>query len=158
MKILIVEDDQNKKKQIISYLTEVLENTIIQSKLSYKSGLKEITNNTYDLIILDMSMPTFDITNLDSGGKVLPFAGKEILRQMKRRSNITPTIVVTQFERFGDYEKSLNLEELKKELEKEYEGIYIGTVYYNPASSSWRKDLFEKLNIVKELKNEDFNS
>ncbi|PEZ66761.1 response regulator [Bacillus anthracis] len=149
MKILIIEDDQNKRKQLVQYLSEILSNPIIECRLSYKSGLKEIINNKYNLIILDMSMPTFDITTTESGGKPLPFAGKEILRQMKRRSIKIPTIVVTQFEKFGDYEKSLNLEELRCELEEEYLGIYIDTVYYNPASSSWRKFLLEKLQMIK---------
>ncbi|SCY43066.1 response regulator [Lysinibacillus fusiformis] len=149
MRILIIEDDQNKRKQLVQYLNEIFNKPLLEYRLSYKSGLKEIISENYDLIILDMSMPTFDITNSESGGKPLPFAGKEILRQMKRRGICVPTIVVTQFERFGDYERSLNLEELKKELEEEYEGIYLDTVYYNPASSSWRKYLFDKLSMIK---------
>ncbi|PFR16718.1 MULTISPECIES: response regulator [Bacillus] len=149
MKVLIIEDDQNKKKQILSFLEEAFKNVSIVDKHSYKSGLKEVVSKQYDLILLDMSMPTFDITVSETGGKPMPFAGKEILRQMKRRSIRIPTIVVTQFEKFGDYEKSLNLDELNEELEKEYREIYVGTVYYNPASSSWREDLKENLKLIK---------
>ncbi|MDC7724271.1 response regulator [Priestia megaterium] len=154
MNILIIEDDPNKKKQLIDFLQDMMNIESIKCKSSYKSGLKEIVSNNYNLILLDMSMPTFDITAAESGGKPMPFAGKEILRQMKRRGIRIPTIVVTQFDKFGDFEKSLKLEELKEELKKEYTGIYIDTVYYNPASSGWRENLNAKLQIIKDVTND----
>ncbi|MDN7243016.1 response regulator [Planococcus sp. N028] len=148
MRILIIEDDQNKRKQVLDFIEETISHFDIESKSSFKSGLKELINTHYDLLLLDMSMPTFDITVSETGGKLLPFAGKEILRQMKRRKIFIPTIVITQFEKFGDYEKTLNLEELKAELERDFRDIYLGAVYYNPASSSWRDDLKEKLKNI----------
>ena len=145
MKILIIEDDPNKAGQLMKFLEDKLSSINIKLKKSYKSGLKELLRDDYDLILLDMSMPTFDITIEESGGKPLPFAGKEILRQMKRRNVTIPAIIVTQFESFGEAEKKITLDKLKNELSQEFSRIYIGTIYYNPAGSDWQNLL---LNLI----------
>ena len=149
MKILIIEDDPNKAGQLMKFLEEELFSITIVLKKSYKSGLKELLSDDYDLILLDMSMPTFDITIEESGGKPLPFAGKEILRQMKRRNVTIPAIIVTQFESFGEAEKKITLDKLKNELNQEFLQIYIDTIYYNPAGSDWKKLL---LNLILSIK------
>lgn len=153
MKILLIEDDPNKKTQLCNFLSNIKEVNIIQTN-SYKSGLRAVVKDAYDLVILDMSMPTFDITINESGGRILPFAGKEILRQMKRRNIIIPTIVVTQFEKFGEYEKMIYLEELNEELAIEFSENYIDTVNYNPTSSSWIDSLKEN---IKKIGFDDFD-
>lgn len=153
MKILLIEDDPNKKTQLCNFLNNLKEVNIIQTN-SYKSGLRAVVKDSFDLVILDMSMPTFDITINESGGRILPFAGKEILRQMKRRNIIIPTIVVTQFEKFGEYEKMIYLEELNEELALEFSENYIDTVNYNPTSSSWIDSLKEN---IKKIGFDDFD-
>lgn len=141
MKILIVEDDQNKIKAIENYLKELIMDSKITLKKSYQSGLKEILSNQYDLIILDMTMPTFDRSPTESGGKVLKYAGMEILRKMIRKKVYTFCIVVTQFDTFG----SKTLKELEKELEEKFKKNYCGTVSYNSISAIWKENLKDKI-------------
>lgn len=152
MRILIIEDDQNKIKHIIEFIKESIKSSEINKTFSYQSGLKEIVKGSYDLVVLDMSMPTFDITDSDGGGRPKPFAGREILRQMKRRGITIPVIIVTQFERFGELSSSITLPELKQELLEKFVGIYLGTVYYNPAIKGW-KDEFSILLKQKSIGN-----
>lgn len=86
MKILIIEDDKNKLKQVTSFLRKIYINTEIIERYSYNSGIRELlTGSRFDLLLLDMSMPTFDITSVESGGRPKPFAGKEILRKLKKK-------------------------------------------------------------------------
>lgn len=139
MKVLIVEDDQNKIKVLSHFLSDSFDEVEIVNKRSYQSGLKQIISNTFDFILLDMSMPTFDISPHEIGGSPMPFAGKEILIQMHKRKIKTPVIVVTQFERFGDGSNEIQIEELKNDLGKF--NNYIATVYYNAALNNWRDDL-----------------
>ena len=141
MKVLIVEDDQNKRKQIIDYIETIITNIKIISKYSYQSGLKAILEGGYDIVILDMSMPTFDITPQEPGGRPRPFAGKEILMQMSHRKVIIPVVVVTQFEIFGSSTNTVTLSQLDKELSLLYEGIYMGAIYYNASLDSWKNKL-----------------
>lgn len=141
MRILIIEDDQNKIKILTEFLASLIPKSQIIVKFSYQSGLKEIIIGGYNIILLDMSMPTFDITPQEPGGTPRPFAGKEILRQMERRKIEIPVIVVTQFEKFGEGSSTIILSELKNELSKFNKDIYVGTVYYNPGLNNWKEEL-----------------
>lgn len=146
MKILIVEDDQNKLNQLEEYIEASFVDCSTTSRRSYQSGLKEIVKENYDLIILDMSMPTFDVSPHNKEGRLRTYGGEEIITQMKARKIPTPVIVVTQFETFGEGKNVTSLKELMGRLETNYSHIYKGTVYYNPALNSWRDDLLFSLN------------
>lgn len=142
MKILIIEDDPNKAKQLDDFFLNVAELNEITIKKSYKTGLREILSNNYNFLVLDMSMPTFDISTDAGGGKVMHFGGKEILRQLKRKNISLPTIVVTQFESFGE-SKKITLTKLIEELEENFSNNYIKTIFYNPAGIEWKNELLE---------------
>lgn len=142
IKILIVEDDLNKCNQLKESLQKSLGDLIIEERRSYQSGLKEIINVKYDLILLDMSMPTYD-----DGERYRAFAGRDILQQMMRRKIYIKTIIVTQFETFGDDNK-VSIEELKESLESTYKEIYSGIVYYNAGLLNWKEEL---ITLVKNI-------
>ncbi|KJS01331.1 MAG: hypothetical protein VR65_09270 [Desulfobulbaceae bacterium BRH_c16a] len=141
MKILLIEDDQNKIKQLTEHLEKHIDNISIIVRKSYQSGFKEVLTVQYDVILLDMSMPTYEISPIEHGGRPRPFAGKDILRQMQRKSINTPVIIVTQFEKFGDGLNSISLAELSSELNLKYPEIYKATVYYNPSFNNWKKEI-----------------
>lgn len=158
MRILIIEDDQNKLKQILEWFESETLNAVVEKRFSFQSGLKAIVQGGFDLVILDMSMPTFDISPEETGGRPRPFAGKEILMQLVRRNIKIPVIVVTQFDRFG--ESDINLTQLTEELKKSYSRNFVGTVYYNPGINNWKDDLkilLKTIGLKKEEEN-DFNS
>jgi CheY-like chemotaxis protein len=143
MNLLIVEDDEKKREQLVTFLKARWPEAILTERRSYRSGLKEIIDGCYDLVLLDMSMPTYDKTPSEPGGRPKPFAGREILSQMERRAISTPVIVFTMFESFGEEGSKLSLSELKLLLERNHRYNYIGTVYYNVAINDWEMELDE---------------
>ncbi|MEK4011121.1 response regulator [Peribacillus sp. FSL M8-0224] len=144
MRILVIEDDQQKSEQLIGFLEEHLNNTIIELESSYTNGLRALAIKDYNLLLLDMSLPTFKITVEQSGGKPMSFAGEEILRQLSRRNIKVPTIVITQYDRF---ERDLSLKELRKSIADKSYSNYIDTIYYNTTNDSWKIEL---MNLLKE--------
>jgi ActR/RegA family two-component response regulator len=138
--ILIIEDDSNKSSQIESFIRLILPESKIVTKKSYQSGLREIINTKYDFIILDMSLPTYDIGPNEIGGPFRAFAGLEILNEMVRKNLKMNVVVVTQFEAFGSGNDIITLPQLKDQLNG-YSDIYYGTVFYNATTSTWKEDL-----------------
>jgi DNA-binding response OmpR family regulator len=145
MKIILVEDDQNKLKQLQDFINRSVLHANISVRKSYQSGLSEILNSSADLVLLDMSMPTYDQTPTEPGGRNRAFAGKEILRKMNKRGKRFPVIIVTQFTRFGDGDQAISLEELKNDLEQLGYENYLGTIYYSAEASNWESELFTVL-------------
>lgn len=146
MKILIVEDNLNKLKQI----REVLEKKYLQCSIteaySFSSGVKRIYEGNWDLVILDMSLPTYDITHTESGGDKKPIAGKNIMKRMLNRKILSSVVVITQFETFDD--DRISLETLNKEFEESFTQIWKGTVYYGDDGWSVRlENVLDKISF-----------
>lgn len=135
-----MEDDQNKLRQLVDYIQNNWTGSSVTEKRSFQSGLKELTKGGYDLLLLDMTLPTFDKSARETGGRPRAFAGKDILSQMEWRKIQVPVIIVTQFESFGEGANITSLEELKVQLKDTYTQ-YKGTVYYNAASDRWKEQL-----------------
>jgi CheY-like chemotaxis protein len=138
MPILIVEDDQNKLQQLREFLSQTCPALQIVETHSYQAGLRELISQRFDFAILDMSMPTYDITPGEPGGRPRIFGGRELIEQMERRGIFIPAIVFTQFETFRESETTLTIKELSDRLREEHPRLYAGTVYYNPAFDSWK--------------------
>ena|SRR6218665_802867 len=146
MKILFIEDHPYKLGQILNFLKESFPAAEVEIRNSYNSGLKELVlhNQNYDLLLLDISMPNYDISAEESGGEFLPMAGKLILKEMYLREIPTKAIVVTMY---GNFEDGTKLVELDKTLLREFSDNYIGYVYFTAASTEWKtqlKNLIEK--------------
>ena len=92
MRLLVVEDDENKRTQIMSFMNQAVPGAEITTAASYQSGVRELLRGPYDLILLDMTMRTYDITPEEEGGRPQAYAGRSILRQMERRDIRIPEI------------------------------------------------------------------
>lgn len=145
MKILLVEDDQNKRERISAFVSSTLPSATLASALSYRSAVDKIVNEPWDFLLLDMTLPTYDISEHEDGFQIEAFAGTNVLREMKRRQITIPTVVVTQFETLGEGVEKMSLAELRNHLETTYPGTYLGTIFYAPGESTWMPKLAEYL-------------
>lgn len=141
MRVLIVEDDSIKMERIAVEVRSVFEGVVMEQARSYQSAMQNLVGNAYDLLLLDMSLPLFDITADEDGYQIDAFAGRNILDDMMRNKCIVPTIVVTMFETFGEGDDQMNIGELDSDLQSRYGGFYRGIVYYNTSEVNWRESL-----------------
>ncbi|WP_111307357.1 response regulator [Confluentibacter sediminis] len=143
MKIIFIEDHPLKQAQINKFIEEKFSNAEITNKNSYISGLKELIQNhhLYDILLLDISMPNYDISSEDSGGDWMPLAGKKILKEMFLRDISTKAIVVTMH---GSFDDGTKITELDTNLKSEFPENYIGYAYYSQINEDW-KDKLETL-------------
>lgn len=152
MKILIVEDDENKRSQLVDFISNLFSFIDIRTAKSFQSGLRAIINSPPDIVLLDMTMPTYDITIEEDGGRPQHYAGREILRQMDRRSLSIPTLVVTGFDHFGEGANYMSREQLHTTLKIDHPAFYRGTIYFNAATEDWKPLLENRVNaIIKDL-------
>jgi hypothetical protein len=141
MKILIIEDLQLKIDELTKFLLEFDPNIGIETKMSYHAGLEAVLNpnNNFDLILLDMSMQNYDITQYEYGGDPINLAGYLLLDQMYNNDIEYKVIVVTMYPYFGDGRVSLN--DLHSRLLLDFPSIYIGHVFFSPPDTKWKESL-----------------
>ncbi len=150
MKILLIEDDSYKANAICNFLSEELQIANVVWKESLSSGTFELLDNTgYNLILLDMSMPSYDVSDKDpAGGIPESYAGEDFLAQMTILDIDVPVIVVTQFDKFDEGDDSFSLESLDKRLLEKHSDIYFGAIYFRSTSNEWKTNLKIKIEEV----------
>jgi DNA-binding response OmpR family regulator len=140
MRLLIVEDDEEKASRVSAFMTETYFPESTQIARSFQSGLRAALEGAFDLLLLDMTMTNYDRSLQDDGGRPHHFAGREILRQLLREDVHVPVIVLTQFGRFGEESEAMTLSELESELRARFPD-YLGIVHYGSNSDNWKGQL-----------------
>lgn len=139
--VLLVEDEKPKRTHIKTFLDSIIEEVEIKQAKSVNSALIILEDKLPDILLLDMSLPTFDISDGETGGRPQGFGGIEVLRHMMLAELICPTIVITGYEAFSRGEDPVNLSQLKTELELEFPNLIKGLIHYNPTFAGWKEEL-----------------
>jgi len=138
--ILLIEDDPIKLSAIRDFIINTF-NFNVDTKMSYQSGLKTILERKYELVLLDMQLPNYDIKSGEDGYKQRPLAGRDILREIKRKKIQSRVVIITQYDSFGEDGKFVSWQEWDTFFSEQFKSIYYSTIFYNPASSSWKEQL-----------------
>lgn len=141
MRIILIEDDKKKIEDIKWFLQDSFNYSELVIKESYQSGLRELNKNDYDLLLLDMSIPTWDKTIDEPGGNFEKFGGYKILKEITRKKKIVDTILITMFDDFGESDTSITISQLDSLLNQEFKSFYKGVVYYNTREDKWKTTL-----------------
>ncbi|HHT1516438.1 TPA: response regulator [Enterobacter hormaechei] len=148
IEILVVEDNEYKRKRIVEVIHADFDDCNVTESYSFTSAWKLISENLYDIIFLDMSLPTFDKTDSDPGGVFRIFGGKELARKMEKRNINSKFIFITQYKNFSDNINSYSYDDLKDELLRNYNKNCLGFILYSNTKSEWRDELIKS---IKEL-------
>lgn len=143
MKIMIIEDNEHKRKKIKDFINKLDKNIDIDEAYSYSTGLKKCLINKYDLLLLDMTMPIYEKSSSETGGSFRTYGGKEIVRQLKRKKKELPFVIVSQYSKFNDNTTTLTLDEISEQLKEIAAEYFIETILYDTSSSNWKARLEE---------------
>lgn len=150
MKILLVEDELHKREELTECIEEFFsgEAQIVHVD-SVHGAYWEVSTTAYDLILLDMALPT-----LSSGEDVASrshdqaLGGVEVLRALKPQNGETKVIIITQYPDILVGGKRIKLNEASKVLSARYGQRVIGSVLYKYKSPSNKIKLTELLRKV----------
>jgi CheY-like chemotaxis protein len=136
MKILLVEDEIHKRDEIIQCVQQVygFSPDVVDG---VRSAILKVMEIDYDLIILDMALPTFG-GNADDKNKGHDQAqgGIEILRALNQNNKSAKLIIVTQYPDFYIGGKKVKLKDSPKIILDKYNQIIIGAVLYHYKSKT----------------------
>ncbi|WP_109808767.1 LytR/AlgR family response regulator transcription factor [Sphingosinithalassobacter portus] len=141
MNILLIEDEAPKRDNIRSLLEQMGLIALVSEARSVGSAIRALRTSSFDLVILDMSLPTFDIAVGESGGRPQGFGGVEVLRYMDRFKLRSAVIVVTAYPAFSEGNLEIDLKSLTDQLRDQHPTIFKGIVFYNSMFSEWREEL-----------------
>lgn len=143
MLIYLIEDDPQKTEKIATYVRELSPTAELRVLRSYQSGLKEIEKETPNFIVMDMTLPTFDMTGVARHGRPRSLGGYEIMRKIKLRGLSIPTFVISALETFGD--GKITFEEIRGRCQDEFPGTFLGATFFRLSSDEWKPALKEAI-------------
>lgn len=143
--ILVVEDDEPKLKSIIDFLRECLPTGVdIITATSLSSAIRVLSTRHVQLVIVDMSLPTFDLSpELEGGGQPQGFGGADILRFIESETADTKSVVITQYEEFPSSTDGVvrDLRRLENDLSTELGARFLGVIHYAGRQGAWSEAL-----------------
>ena len=145
MRILLVEDEDPKLRHVADFLKSIIFNLDLSIARSVHSALDALEAYSPDLVILDMSLPTFDIMDDEGGGRPQGFGGRELMRNMTLDGTNIPVIVLTGYDAFNKAGGQIGLNTLNKELAAEHSDLFLGMLHFSSAYGNWQGQLKELL-------------
>ena len=144
MKILLVEDDKHKIDDIIGFIDTLKKGIVVDTARSVESGVQSAVDCQYDLILLDMTIPNFDITEKSDGGKSYKNGGEIIVKELLDEEVEFRCAVITQYETFNNE----TIDQISQRINKLCGNAYLGYVKYSTNTESWRQGLKELIEHV----------
>lgn len=146
-RILVVEDDGFKLALVLEFVRSLLPESNIRTATSYASARSEIAKST-DLLILDMSLPSFDVRPGEPGGEAQGLAGQRLLHLMSDFGYDVPTIILTQYSNHNDGTRRVDLNDLRTSLRRDFPDLVKGVIYYSSSSDEWRDEIRSVLSTL----------
>lgn len=143
MKISIVEDSPQKLEAIIDFLQTNFPSYEKNIFGSFQCGLKGIKQDVPDIVILDMTLPTFDRTPGQREGRFRPLGGYEVMRKLKLKKINTKVIILTQLEVFGEGADKVSFEDISVLCKQEFDKMFVASIRYRHSDNQWQHELKE---------------
>src|SRR5665213_1115550 len=124
MRILIVEDDKTKATCLQVFLKGKYPDVIPQLERSYQAGLGRVEAEPFELILMDMSLPTYNARPSTRLGRPRAFGGYDIMRKMHKKGLSARVVIVSALERFGEGDARMTFEEITTKCKDEFPELY----------------------------------
>jgi|ERR1035437_2725371 DNA-binding NarL/FixJ family response regulator len=139
--ILLIEDDEIKRQSVLTAIARESPTAKIVTAHSVRKAIDTLSSETFDLVVADMSLPTFDIEIRERGGTPRPFGGIEVFEHLERIESPVPVLVVTSYPVLSDGKKSLSVKDLQQQLRRDFPNNFAGIIYFDSAYSDWERDI-----------------
>jgi CheY-like chemotaxis protein len=140
MKVLLIEDEEHKANDLTSRLLAkgVAERDLTRA-IGVRQAVLEATEKKYDLVIVDMALPTFSSSGDDSsgGGAAQAVGGIEVLRALSNARMSTKIIIVTQYPDIIVSGQRVRLHQAARLLSAKYGQEVLGAVLYSYKTPEW---------------------
>jgi CheY-like chemotaxis protein len=140
LSVLLVEDSDHKRVKVKELLSEIAGHIELAEAQSFSSASRAIDGSEFDVVIMDMSLPTYDRSSVESGGRFRTLGGRELARKIVRRGHRSRIVFFTQYDSFSGA-NAHTLESLGMLLRSECGENFSALIHYDSSLSVWREQL-----------------
>lgn len=148
IRILIIEDETHKLEELLKIINE-LKLPLPDVACSVKDAINQIEEKEYDLLVLDMALPTFG-DNSSIQGSDQSEGGIEIIRHLDYIKKTPSILIVTQYYNFHIDGKPIKLNKASKYLREKYNQKIEDSLIFNYKDKSTQIKIKNKLKTIYE--------
>ena len=135
MKILIVEDEDIKMKDIQRFVAELYPMAVIDTSTSYADAVKRCYSVLYDFLILDMNIPQYGRGDHDK--TINSNGGEMIVRELYSEDIFIKFAFVSQYETVGEE----SIASFDQRMVTYSPQTYCGFVFFEANDDAWKQKL-----------------
>lgn len=136
VEVLLVEDEVHKRAELTDCIVNIFGSPPDHVD-SVRSAVLQVIQKDYDLIVLDMALPTFSSNSSDQHkGHDQAQGGIEVLRALKSNKKEAKIIIVTQYHDFYIGGSKIKLKDSPKIINEKYNQNVVGAILYKYKSTS----------------------
>lgn len=135
MKILIVEDDPLKMKDVRHFVEKECEGTVIDEAESYATAVGMCYNMLYDFVILDMNIPRYN--HNDNDKSIIDNGGEMIVRELVSEDIWIKFVFLSQYETIGEE----SIDSFDERMRSFCPETYCGFVFFEVNDDEWKQKL-----------------
>lgn len=132
---LLVEDDEYKIDSLRAVLPK---NYQISIARSVSSAVRTVVSNSFDVVFLDMALPTFEKRAGSASGSSQPQGGVEVLRALKFVQKKMKVVIISQYSGVEVDGIFVKLEQCAPVFREKYAIDVVGAVAYDFEDDKWK--------------------
>lgn len=146
-KVLIVEDDNFKAESLKNFLLRINNQTNVKIVGSLVEAVQAVNDNVYDLVLVDMAIPSHPPVVGGGAPISLLTGGIEVLLELSYLDRNDPCIVVTQYPDIEISGRYYDLKQAVSEFKNQLGCDVKACIEYQEGNLSWEAELKRVLNI-----------
>lgn len=140
-KILIIEDDSFKLENLAAFINTAVDNAEIDFVSCVASAVRMVQQEEFDLIILDMALPSHPVVSGGGAPMSLLTGGLEILFELHSLGRNDPCIIVTQYPEIEITGRFFPVESAAAVIKARFSCEVVGCIQYAEESNGWKREL-----------------
>jgi CheY-like chemotaxis protein len=146
-RILVVEDDSFKSEALVAIITNVIRRPEITCSTNVATAILNVNMHVFDLIIVDMALPSHSLISGGGSPVSLLNGGLEILLELNSLDRKDHCIIVTQYPEIEIGGKFFPVRKSAAAIREHFECDVVECLEYSEESDDW------KLKLIKLLEN-----
>jgi CheY-like chemotaxis protein len=150
LRVLLVEDEPHKSEELSQFLSNFYANdlTLVQVD-SVRAAYWAVTDSVFDLIVLDMALPTFSSEeSATQRGLDQALGGLEVLRALQKCNKTGNIVIITQYPDITIAGKRVKIVSAVDTLSQRYNQNILGGIVYkykSPSNMTKIKNILKKI-------------
>ncbi|KSV83801.1 hypothetical protein N183_38050 [Sinorhizobium sp. Sb3] len=140
-RILIVEDDPFKYRELASAVTEQTPDVEVMTASSVREAVASLGDDPFDCVLLDIALPSHDLQKGQGAPTSLPSGGLEILMELNYAGRKDPIVIVTQYPEVEIEGRLYPLSRVRKKITDLMQVNLVGVIQFDRLSGAWRGQL-----------------